>query len=88
MAGPPLTLGAANQTRFLQALGDALEFSQLVRQRILATDLLEATNRRLQTLGQGQNDFRADMVEGKTNINCLNERMGGMNRPWTVWIDG
>lgn len=76
----PLTLGAANQTRFLQALGDAPKFPQRVCRRMLTTDLLEATNRRLQTLGQGQNDFRADMVEGKTNINCLNERMDRINR--------
>lgn len=83
-----MTLGAANQTRFLQALGDTLEFPQRVRQCILTTDLVEATladfteviNRRLQTLEQGQNDFRADMVEGMTNINCLNERVDRMNR--------
>ena len=40
-----MTLSAADQTRFLQALGDDPEFLQRVRQRILTADLLELPER-------------------------------------------
>ncbi len=40
-----MTLSAADQTRFLQALGDDPEFLQRVRQRILTSDLLELPER-------------------------------------------
>ena len=40
-----MTLSAADQSRFLQALGDDPEFLQRVRQRILTADLLELPER-------------------------------------------
>jgi len=40
-----MTLSAADQTRFLQALGDDPEFLHRVRQRILTADLLELPER-------------------------------------------
>lgn len=40
-----MPLSTADQTRFLQALGDDPEFLQRVRQRILTADLLELPER-------------------------------------------